>query len=163
MCGNVIAYQLNNKLAFFIPQFTSVNIPIQAFLRSIHHRRRINNILYYTLHILHEILWWREEDSNLRSLRRQIYSLFPLAAREPLHFDNIYEWSRRRESNPQPSDYKSLALPLSYVGNVVQEKKINVFCQVFFSFIFHSMNFYISKQYVTNHKNKINYFVNTYF
>ncbi len=25
-------------------------------------------------------------------------------------------WSRRRESNPQPADYKSAALPLSYVG-----------------------------------------------
>ena len=29
-------------------------------------------------------VWWRGEDSNLRSLRRQIYSLLPLAAREPL-------------------------------------------------------------------------------
>ena len=28
--------------------------------------------------------WWRGEDSNLRSLRRQIYSLIPLATREPL-------------------------------------------------------------------------------
>ena len=28
--------------------------------------------------------WWRGEDSNLRRLRRQIYSLFPLTAREPL-------------------------------------------------------------------------------
>ena len=27
--------------------------------------------------------WWREKDSNLRSRRRQIYSLLPLAAREP--------------------------------------------------------------------------------
>ena len=29
--------------------------------------------------------WWRGEDSNLRRLSRQIYSLIPLAAREPLH------------------------------------------------------------------------------
>ena len=28
--------------------------------------------------------WWREKDSNLRSRRRQIYSLLPLAARESL-------------------------------------------------------------------------------
>jgi hypothetical protein len=27
--------------------------------------------------------WWWGEDSNLRRLRRQIYSLFPLATREP--------------------------------------------------------------------------------
>ena len=31
-------------------------------------------------------LWWRGEGSNLRRLRRQIYSLLPLAAREPLQF-----------------------------------------------------------------------------
>ena len=29
-------------------------------------------------------IWWRGEGSNLRSLRQQIYSLPPLAAREPL-------------------------------------------------------------------------------
>ena len=29
-------------------------------------------------------IWWRGEDSNLRRLSRQIYSLIPLAAREPL-------------------------------------------------------------------------------
>ena len=29
--------------------------------------------------------WWREKDSNLRRLSRQIYSLLPLAARESLH------------------------------------------------------------------------------
>ena len=29
-------------------------------------------------------IWWRGEDSNLRRHRQQIYSLSPLAAREPL-------------------------------------------------------------------------------
>ncbi len=29
--------------------------------------------------------WWEGVDSNHRSRRRQIYSLFPLAAREPSH------------------------------------------------------------------------------
>ena len=29
-------------------------------------------------------LWWTGKDSNLRSQRRQIYSLFPLATREPV-------------------------------------------------------------------------------
>ncbi len=28
--------------------------------------------------------WWRGQDSNLRRLSRQIYSLIPLTAREPL-------------------------------------------------------------------------------
>ncbi len=31
-----------------------------------------------------KFLWWRGEDSNLRRLSRQIYSLIPLATREPL-------------------------------------------------------------------------------
>ncbi len=52
--------------------------------------------------------WWWGEDSNLRRLRRQIYSLFPLAAREPHRY---YQWSQRRDSNPRPTDYKSVALP----------------------------------------------------
>ena len=51
---------------------------------------------------------WRGEDSNLRRLSRQIYSLLPLTAREPLR---IHPWSQRRESNPRPTDYKSVALP----------------------------------------------------
>src|SRR5689334_12331881 len=29
-------------------------------------------------------IWWRGKDSNLRRHRRQIYSLLPLATREPL-------------------------------------------------------------------------------
>lgn len=32
------------------------------------------------------VKWWRGEGSNLRRLRRQIYSLLPLATREPLHY-----------------------------------------------------------------------------
>ncbi len=31
--------------------------------------------------------WWAEEDSNLRRLRRQIYSLLPLTARESAQED----------------------------------------------------------------------------
>ena len=50
---------------------------------------------------------------NLRRHRRQIYSLFPLTTREP-HLDNRFFfacWSQRRDSNPRPTDYKSVALP----------------------------------------------------
>ena len=36
---------------------------------------------------LHPSTWWRGEDSNLRRLSQQIYSLPPLAAREPLPKD----------------------------------------------------------------------------
>ena len=38
--------------------------------------------------------WWWGEDSNLRRLRRQIYSLFPLAAREP-HLLIIVNFGRK--------------------------------------------------------------------
>lgn len=51
-------------------------------------------------------------------LARQIYSLIPLATREPLRVLNISaahratsSWSWREESNPRPADYKSAALP----------------------------------------------------
>ncbi len=33
---------------------------------------------------LQPLAWWRGKDSNLRRLSRQIYSLIPLTAREPL-------------------------------------------------------------------------------
>ena len=36
--------------------------------------------LFYVL-----VMWWRGKDSNLRRQCRQIYSLIPLTAREPLH------------------------------------------------------------------------------
>ena len=36
-----------------------------------------------------KIIWWRGEGSNLRRLRRQIYSLLPLTAREPLRISMI--------------------------------------------------------------------------
>ena len=49
-------------------------------------------------------------DSNHRSQRRQIYSLFPLATRDPSH--KIKLWSWWTESNHQPADYKSAALPV---------------------------------------------------
>ena len=52
-------------------------------------------------------------DSNHRSLRRQIYSLLPLATREPTHvLSKGGKWSRRWDLNPQPADYKSAALPI---------------------------------------------------
>ena len=49
-------------------------------------------------------------------LSRQIYSLIPLAAREPHRFFHykcaLIKWSWREELNPQPTDYKSVALPI---------------------------------------------------
>ncbi len=80
-------------------------------------------------------MWWRGEDSNLRRLSQQIYSLPPLAAREPLHIP----WSQRRESNPRPTDYKSVALPseLRWHHKMTKftYKPPNPFFQVFFNLI----------------------------
>ena len=44
--------------------------------------------------------WWREEDSNLRSTRRQIYSLLGLTAPQSLQFDDSYFCSRMILSQP---------------------------------------------------------------
>ncbi len=47
--------------------------------------------LNYTRKIFyaHRQLWWRGKDSNLRRLSQQIYSLPPLATREPLQVVRI--------------------------------------------------------------------------
>jgi hypothetical protein len=36
---------------------------------------------------IRHIIWWAGMDSNHRSRRRQIYSLLPLATREPTHIN----------------------------------------------------------------------------
>ncbi len=47
-------------------------------------------LIYFSQHFtftqkhFYNFSWWREKDSNLRRLSRQIYSLIPLTAREPL-------------------------------------------------------------------------------
>ena len=71
----------------------------------------------------------KEQPSNLNmvqgdgfepsKLARQIYSLIPLATREPLRMQSltlhdarqVEKWSWREELNPRPADYKSAALP----------------------------------------------------
>ena len=47
-------------------------------------------------------------------VRQQIYSLPPLTAREPrrIYIKRLRSWSWRWDSNPQPADYKSAALPI---------------------------------------------------
>ena len=57
-------------------------------------------------------------------VRRQIYSLFPLATRESLQvkISHFYSWSWRWDSNPQPADYKSAALPIE-----LRQRKISIY------------------------------------
>ena len=39
----------------------------------------------YSNHLSYSVVWWAEQDLNLRSRRRQIYSLIPLTTRESTH------------------------------------------------------------------------------
>ena len=55
--------------------------------------------------------WWWGMDSNHRSQRQQIYSLPPLAAREP-HLNQILE--RVKGIEPSRSAWKAEVLPLNY-------------------------------------------------
>ena len=64
-------------------------------------------------------LWWEGSDSNWRSRRRRIYSPLQLPLCDPpilYRCSSGSLWSRWLDSNPQPADYKSAALPLSYTG-----------------------------------------------
>jgi hypothetical protein len=81
----------NNFLIFWSP--ASTNLRRQAYsmvvlLCTVYAGSRVvrsDTENGYLLHQLYSCEWWWGEDSNLRRLRRQIYSLFPLAAREPHH------------------------------------------------------------------------------
>ena len=67
--------------------------------------------------------WWAGVDSNHRSVPRQIYSLLPLATREPTHIPMLpasSRWSWRWDLNPQPADYKSAALPIELRQPIVR-------------------------------------------
>ena len=82
------------------------------------------------------VIWWGEQDSNLRSRRQQIYSLPPLAARESPHntigagdgtrtrnllitnqllcqlsYTSQQVWCLRVDLNHRHRDFQSLALP----------------------------------------------------
>src|SRR3569623_427144 len=57
-------------------------------------------IVYYQSH------WWRGKDSNLRRLSRQIYSLLPLAAREPLLDMQAANFARTAPACPRSTGSK---------------------------------------------------------
>ena len=69
-----------------------------------------NNSFILNQQILPKGYWWRGEDSNLRRLRRQIYSLLPLATRVPLR--GATEGNR----TPDPLITNQLLCLLSYGG-----------------------------------------------
>ena len=66
--------------------------------------------------IVHRFVARHDGEGRIRTsegVRRQIYSLLPLAARAPLRdrCRRMHAWSRWSESNRRPADYKSAALP----------------------------------------------------
>ena len=58
----------------------------KAEVLPLNYTRTNQNLPYWRLRQAecHKKAWWRGEDSNLRRQSRQIYSLIPLTAREPL-------------------------------------------------------------------------------
>ena len=74
---------------------------------------QLGRLMLYQLSYSRKGKWWAGEDLNLRRFHRQIYSLFPLATREPAHIsiNNLFKWSLEEDSNLRPADYKSAALP----------------------------------------------------
>ena len=85
-------------------------------------------------------------------LSRQIYSLIPLATREPHHI--FLRWCRHQESNSGPTDYKSVALPTELCRRAVEVAQILLitpgackpFLQFFLSFLFFYRNRFKNSQ-----------------
>ncbi len=102
--------------------------------------------------------WWWRKDSNLRRQSQRIYSPSPLAARELHHWiyqfvfilvKRLFKWSRWRDSNPRPADYKSAALAnwatsafITCVCGVELYKKTFYVSRVFYIFFNKNKNFF---------------------
>ena len=116
-------YYVTHKRQFFVVDIASCHRPPQVS------REPPTNVgLLFTTPSHHKtevpisgtsVLWWEGVDSNHRSRRRQIYSLMHLATLQPARIKFLPRphwwtgiWSWRLESNPQPADYKSAALPV---------------------------------------------------
>ena len=56
-------------------------------------------------------MWWREEDSNLRSSQGAADLQSAAINHSAISPNELDRWSWRRDLNPRPSDYKSDALP----------------------------------------------------
>ena len=56
-------------------------------------------------------MWWREEDSNLRSSQGAADLQSAAINHSAISPNELNRWSWRRDLNPRPSDYKSDALP----------------------------------------------------
>ena len=62
------------------------------------------------------LIWWAGVDSNHRSRRRQIYSLLPLATREPTHIELQKNGAGGRTRTPDLLITNQLLYQLSYTS-----------------------------------------------
>jgi hypothetical protein len=65
---------------------------------------------------------------------RETKTIDPFSPRDPRAIRSVdlesVPWSRRRDLNPQPSDYKSDALPLSYAGDAIPKGAVRSRCTI---------------------------------
>ncbi len=97
-------------------------------IRCVNQLRHDRHSLHYHMP-KHQIMfqktqWWRGTDSNRRTLRERIYSpprlatSLPLQKRQLIFYkkmnnpSRIIWWCWPEDLNPQPTDYKSVALPI---------------------------------------------------
>ena len=119
-CERSVAISRKGYLIKFIAKRLAPKQVVQAQRAARCKPRRIHDSRHKKRHrIAMSFFWWEEVDSNHRRRCQQIYSLLPLATRESSH-----AWSWWSESNQQPADYKSAALPLSHTSEVFGTKTL---------------------------------------
>ena len=109
------------KKAIYNPNYNP-KVKIIAKINEFLYKNAKKNTTLYVNFCIKVVFWWAEVDSNHRSRRRQIYSLIHLAALESAQNISVAYcslWSRWLDSNPQPADYKSAALPIELHRRVV--------------------------------------------
>ena len=82
--------------------------------------------------------------------KEQIYSLPRLTTSLSLHNK---KWCRQRESNPQPTDYKSVALPITLCRQNITKK--NISCQLNFAFFLFFLQFILNIYFIFKFLGKI--------
>ena len=77
--------------------------------------------------------WWRGKDSNLRRQSRQIYSLIPLATREPLHNQPVSGLTTVLSFDSGDYDIQTL---------LIMQEKILIFFHFFYKLAYFSYSFH---------------------
>ncbi len=75
-------------------------------------------------------MWWREEDSNLRSSQGAADLQSAAINHSAISPNELDRWSWRRDLNPRPSDYKSDALPAELRQPVGKRRNVTKTCSL---------------------------------